>query len=85
MLMRSPLGVTPVTTCPHCAILIDGTCQVCPPGDPHPSCQDCVDGKYHPPWYKSDLFFAIATSVVVAVASGLIISQIERTWLRRKS
>lgn len=80
--------VRPVfTTCPHCSILIEGTCHVCQEGDEHPSCAYCVDGEYRPPsppWYKSDLFVAVAAAVVVTVASTLVVRRIERA-INRKS
>lgn len=84
MLVRPVGAVTPFTTCPHCSVLVNGTCEECVPGDPHPSCVDCVQGKHQPPWYKKDLFQTILISVTVAVATGIIVSQIERKLRLKK-
>lgn len=79
------LGVTPITTCPHCSILVDGSCRVCPPGDPHPSCQSCVEGRVIVPWWQNELLVAIGTTVVVTVVSTIIISKIQRTYGKKSS
>lgn len=71
-------GITPITTCPHCSKLVDGTCQMCEPGDTHPSCHQCEDGKIAIPWYQHDLFYAVLTAVTVSVSSALIVSAIQR-------
>lgn len=56
----------------------------CAPGDIHPSCEYCENGSYKPPWYQRDLFRTILISVTVAVASGIIVSQIERRVRQKK-
>jgi len=80
-------SVPQFTTCPHCSVLRDGTCWVCGPGDEnHPACLYCENGVYNPPqrpWYKSELMIAISTAVVVSVASGLLIGQIQ-AYLRNR-
>lgn len=76
-----PLGDTfpVVTTCPHCSYLWDGKCIVCPDGDPHPACEGCVGGRLpRPPWYRSELFIALATTVAVSVATAIIVPRVER-------
>lgn len=73
-------GPPPITTCPHCSILVEGSCVVCGSEDQHPSCLHCRDGKYKPPWHKNQLWTAIATATVVAVASGLIAAEIRHRF-----
>ena len=82
---KAHLGVTPITTCPHCSRLIEGTCVLCEPGDPHPSCENCVDGKFVTPWYQTEIFLGILTTVVVTVASALIVTQIQKSLKAKKS
>jgi hypothetical protein len=86
--LGDPGNTRPVfTTCPHCSILVEGTCHVCLEGDEHPSCEYCVGGRYYPPpppWYKSQLFLAVCTAVVVAVTSSLMVSRIERAMKAKK-
>jgi hypothetical protein len=75
------------TTCPHCSILFEGSCHPCQEGDEHPSCEYCVGGKYYPPpdpWYKSQIFLAVVTSVVVAVSSALVVAKIQESLEARK-
>lgn len=71
------LGVTPITTCPHCSKLVDGSCVVCGPEDPHPSCENCEGGRLAIPWYQSELFLAIVTTVAVTVVSSIILSRVQ--------
>lgn len=71
-------GPTPITTCPHCSILVNGSCMLCADGDSHPSCIDCVNGRHKPPWHRSSLTLAITTAVVVSVISGLLVARINR-------
>lgn len=79
------LGIAPITTCPHCSKLINNSCVVCGPNDPHPSCEQCEGGKLMgPPWYKSELFLAIFTTVVVTVASTIIVGRIQEAMKRKK-
>lgn len=78
------LGITPITTCPHCSKLVDNTCVVCEPGDVHPSCEMCENGRIVVPWYRHELFLAISTTVVVTVASTLILSHIQKKWGKKK-
>lgn len=71
-----------VLSCPQCSYLLAGTCVVCEDGDAHPACDNCANGRLlPPPWYKRDLFLAIATSTLVAVTSTIIIAEIRRTRL----
>ena len=74
----SSVGIDPITTCPHCSKLVNGTCEICLEGDPHPSCDQCVDGKLKLPWYQNELVIAIGTTVVVTVASALIMSALSK-------
>jgi hypothetical protein len=76
--------VAPITTCPHCSVLVNGTCEVCPEGSTHPSCKDCTGGQYKPPFYRSDLFIGVVTAVLVATVSGVVLGYTnKRLGLRR--
>lgn len=77
-------GVTPITTCPHCSKLVNGSCVVCGPDDIHPSCQSCEKGRLAIPWYQSELFLGILTTVAVTVASTIILSRIQTAMKKRK-
>jgi hypothetical protein len=79
------LGIAPITTCPHCSKLINNSCVVCGPDDPHPSCESCEEGRLAIPWYRSELFLAILTTVVVTVASTIIVGRIQEAMKRKKS
>jgi len=73
--------VTKFSTCPHCSILVNGTCIVCGSKDKHPSCLNCVNGKYYPPpkqWYEHKIVIAVGTAVVISVISGLLIEYIKQ-------
>ena len=84
MFPHAPLsGPTPITTCPHCSMLVEGSCVTCAPGDTHPSCRDCEEGRYKPPWYRHNLSLTIFTTVVVSVASGLIIARVNSLMKKR--
>lgn len=72
------VGIDPITTCPHCSKLVNGTCEICLEGDPHPSCAQCVDGRLKQPWYQNELVIAIGTTVVVTVASALIMAALQK-------
>lgn len=74
------LGISPITTCPHCSKLINGSCVVCGPGDLHPSCESCEEGRLVTPWYRHELVVAIFTTVVVSVASAVILQRIQKRW-----
>ena len=78
------LGIDPITTCPHCSKLVNGTCEVCPNGDPHPSCDMCVDGRLKLPWYRNELVIAVGTTVVVSVASALILSALQKKLNKKR-
>lgn len=80
----TPLGLTPITTCPHCSKLVEGSCQVCGPFDQHPSCERCEGGRIVVPWYENELFIAVVTTVIVSVASAVIISSIQNKWKEGK-
>lgn len=74
-----PMGtIVPITTCPHCSKLVNGSCEMCTDGDPHPSCEQCVGGRIVTPWYMNELLLTIGTSVVVAVASAIILAKIQK-------
>ena len=77
-------GPPPITTCPHCSILVNGSCVECKPGDTHPSCLHCKDGRFKPPWHKNQIWVAIATATAVTVFSGILAAEIRRR-LRLKS
>lgn len=78
------LGIDPITTCPHCSKLVNGTCEVCPNGDLHPSCSMCVDGRLKLPWYRNELVIAVGTTVVVSVASALILSVLQKKLNKKR-
>ncbi len=71
-------STAPVMSCPQCSVLVEGTCVICEPNSPHPSCQYCQGGTFKPPWHKNPMTTAVVMSVVVAVISGLIIRQISK-------
>jgi hypothetical protein len=71
----------PITTCPHCSVLTEGSCVTCEDGNPHPSCSDCVGGVHKPPpppWYKSEFLQSLTLSVAVAVVSGYALHRINK-------
>jgi hypothetical protein len=73
----------PITSCPHCSVLVSGTCVPCKDGDTHPACENCVGGRHippKPPWYENQLLNAIITTTVVTVVSGLFLEQIKKRW-----
>lgn len=74
--------ITPFTTCPHCSVLVNGTCLECSPESTHPSCNNCVDGTHKPPWYQGRLFQTLLLSVTVGVATAIIIRGIDRKLKR---
>ena len=76
---RRSVGFAPITTCPHCSKLIDGSCEICGPEDPHPSCEFCQEGRIVLPWHRNELVVAIATTVIVSVASAIMIG-----WINSK-
>lgn len=78
------LGVVPITTCPHCSKLINGSCVICAPEDPHPSCTHCEGGKFVVPWHRNEIVVAIVTTVVVSVASAIILSRIQGAMKSQK-
>jgi hypothetical protein len=74
----SPTAVMPsVQSCPHCSILQEGECVVCDADTAeHPSCRDCVKGKYSPPptpWYQTYLAQSITASVVAGVITAVVV------------
>ena len=74
-----PFGaVAPITTCPHCSVLVDGSCIQCQDGETHPSCKFCKGGEHKPPWHKSELMVAFASAVLVSVGSAIIASEIRK-------
>jgi hypothetical protein len=75
-----PMGFAPITTCPHCSKLIEGTCEICGPEDPHPSCEFCRAGRIRIPWYRNEVVMTVTITVVVAVSSGLIIQAFNRRF-----
>jgi hypothetical protein len=88
MLQAEVASSVPVfTTCPHCSYLSEGSCIVCANGDPHPGCEDCVDGKYspaNPPWYKSDFLRTLAASLTVSIVSMFVVFGVRDYMDRRK-
>lgn len=77
---RAAVGIDPITTCPHCSKLIAGTCEICTEGDPHPSCESCINGRLKLPWYQNELVIAVGTTVVVTVASAIILSALQKKF-----
>jgi hypothetical protein len=85
MRMLSPIaGSDPITSCPHCSILVNGTCVTCSVGVDHPACADCEGGRYRPPWYRNSLTLTILTTVLVSVASGLILNRVDAALKKRR-
>lgn len=83
--MLLPVGaISPFTTCPYCSILVAGSCVPCSNGDTHPSCLDCRDGRFRPPWYKSELFQTVSLSVAIGVVTALIVRHIEIKLSQRR-
>jgi hypothetical protein len=74
--MRQIAGPPIITTCPHCSVLVQGSCVPCADGQQHPACEECVGGFYTPPWYRNSTTLAILTTVVVSVVSGLIVTKV---------
>jgi len=73
-------NITPITTCPHCSRLVDGSCLVCETGDEHPSCRHCEGGRYKPPkapFYKNEIFISVATAVTVGVLTTMALRQLK--------
>lgn len=81
----SSVGITPITTCPHCSKLVDGSCVICEAGDLHPSCEMCVDGQIKVPWYRHELLLSVVTTVVVTVASTIILGAIQTKIKKKKA
>lgn len=77
---RAAVGIDPITTCPHCSKLVAGTCEICTEGDPHPSCESCENGKLKIPWYQNELVIAVGTTVVVTVASAIILAALRKKF-----
>lgn len=78
--------VAAVVSCPPCSYLVEGTCVVCAPMDPHPACRYCETGEYRPPkppWWKNELLLAIVSATVVATASSLITVRLQSMLERR--
>jgi hypothetical protein len=71
-------AIAPITTCPHCSVLVNGSCEVCQEGSTHPSCVDCVGGRHSPPFYRSQMFIAVITAITVATVSGVALAFINR-------
>jgi hypothetical protein len=78
MITTRGVGIDPITTCPHCSRLVNGTCEICVDGDPHPSCHMCVNGQLKMPWYRNELVIAVGTTIVVTVASAIILAAIQK-------
>jgi hypothetical protein len=71
--------MTPITTCPHCSALVEGSCVRCPEGSNHPSCKNCQGGVHKPPWYTND-----KVQTALAIASASVVSALILATLRRK-
>ena len=71
--------MTPITTCPHCSILMDGSCVPCPEEADHPSCKNCHGPVHRPPWYTND-----KVQTALAIASASVVSALILAGLRRK-
>jgi hypothetical protein len=71
-----------VTSCPQCAKLIDGSCEVCDDDDEddqkHPSCQGCKKGIYTAPptpWYQNEYVWTIGGTVLATVLGAYLITR----------
>jgi hypothetical protein len=73
------------TTCPHCSYLVNGSCLICEPGNPHPGCEGCIGGRPAPsPWWKHEIFLGVALGVAVSVLSAVAVVHYEQHFLNRK-
>lgn len=64
-------------SCPECSYFKNGECVVCGEDENHPACHGCVSGELV--WWRRPLPIAIFSSVVVSVATGLIVSKVMKT------
>lgn len=78
------VGIAPITTCPHCSKLVEGSCVICTPNDPHPSCLYCEEGRINLPWHRKEIVVGIASAVVISVASGILIAWFNAKRAKRK-
>jgi hypothetical protein len=63
--------------CPPCSKLVNASCVMCDPSDPHPSCLYCENGVYQPPkgpWHETKFVESLLLPVVVSVASAAVIA-----------
>ena len=84
----SPLVVPAITTCPHCSVLVAGSCVVCGPLDQHPSCLHCQDGVYTPPadpWWRHELVWFSLMSVAAGIATALVVPPVVKALTGRKA
>jgi hypothetical protein len=44
----------------------------------------CVDGRLKLPWYRNELVIAVGTTVVVSVASALILSALQKKLNKKR-
>jgi len=71
-------GTPVISACPQCSKLVSGSCVACAEGEKHPSCVDCKDGKplvVTTPWYQTETFRLIFTTVAASVVTALILSR----------
>jgi hypothetical protein len=68
-----------IVTCPQCSYFVEGTCMVCPNGDPHPACVGCVDGRIPPPpWYKRELVYSILIATAATITAAVTVRQLKK-------
>lgn len=74
-------GTPVISACPQCSKLVSGSCVACAEGEKHPSCVDCKDGKplaTSTPWYQTETFRLIFTTVAASVVTAIILNQMNR-------
>jgi hypothetical protein len=74
-------GTPIISACPQCSKLVSGSCVACVEGEKHPSCIDCKDGKAPvevTPWYQTETFRLIFTTVAASVLTAVILHQMNK-------
>jgi hypothetical protein len=77
-------GTPVISACPQCSKLVNGSCVACAEGEKHPSCLDCTNGRPKEtatPWYQTETFRLIFTTVVASVATAIILNQMNKRRL----
>lgn len=73
---EGPTLAPAVLTCPHCSYATENGCVVCMPGDEHPACEDCEGPKHKPPWYKTQVAYAVYAAAIVSLGSAILVGQL---------